>query len=62
MPSNRAEFWQAKFTANVKRDDTQHKKLRTLGWRVVTIWECETRKPDLLRGKLARAFRAKPER
>lgn len=58
-PSNRAEFWQAKFAANVQRDAAQKKQLRLLGWRVVTIWECETRKEVALRKKLARTFRQK---
>lgn len=55
-PSNRAEFWQGKFDANVKRDRDQRKKLRAIGWRVVTIWECETRKPESLERKLRRIF------
>lgn len=55
-PSNRAEFWQAKFEANIARDAAQCKQLRSLGWRVVTIWECETRNPELLSKKLTKAF------
>jgi DNA mismatch endonuclease (patch repair protein) len=55
-PSNRGEFWRGKFDANVKRDQVQRKKLRALGWRVVTIWECETRKPVSLERKLGKIF------
>ena len=53
-PSNRAEFWKAKFEANVKRDRDQRRRLRAQGWRVVTIWECETRRLPALQRKLSR--------
>ncbi len=59
-PSNRAEFWQAKFAANVARDAAQHQKLRALGWRVITVWECETRDPVSLARKLDRMFSPHP--
>jgi DNA mismatch endonuclease (patch repair protein) len=59
-PSNRAEFWQAKFDANVMRDRRQRKMLRALGWLVVTIWECETRKPKSLERKIIRIFSSRP--
>ena len=59
-PTARADFWQAKFAANVKRDREQRRKLRALGWRVVTVWECETRKPALLKRRLARWFDGVP--
>jgi DNA mismatch endonuclease (patch repair protein) len=55
-PSHRADFWQAKFDANVKRDEIQRRKLEDLGWRVLTVWECETRQPSVLRERLAKAF------
>ena len=44
-PSTRPEFWQAKFDANVSRDDNVRAQLLEAGWRVATIWECALRKP-----------------
>lgn len=41
MPKSRVEFWQGKFERNVKNDELQRKKLAEVGWRVITIWECE---------------------
>ena len=38
--SNRA-FWGAKLQANVERDAVTEANLRALGWRVLTLWECE---------------------
>ena len=46
IPKTRAQFWQAKFDANVERDARKEAELRKLGWDVLVIWECETR--DLL--------------
>jgi DNA mismatch endonuclease (patch repair protein) len=61
-PRNRAEFWKAKFEANVKRDKTKNAQLRTLNWRVVTVWECETRNRHALLERLKRLFRHPPKR
>ena len=41
LPKTRAEFWLAKLNGNVQRDVQNAKALKTLGWRVLTIWECE---------------------
>lgn len=41
-PKTRTEFWQEKFTKNVARDRKVIADLERLGWRVMTIWECET--------------------
>jgi DNA mismatch endonuclease, patch repair protein len=42
-------FWAEKFASNVRRDRRTEKQLRSLGWNVVVIWECETKKPGILR-------------
>jgi DNA mismatch endonuclease (patch repair protein) len=41
-PTTRAEFWQAKFSANMARDERVMAALKTLAWRVLVVWECET--------------------
>jgi len=46
MPSTRPEFWQAKFEANVARDNAVRATLLAEGWRVATVWECALRKPE----------------
>lgn len=40
-PASNAEFWREKFAANVARDKRTTLALRRLGWRVLTIWECQ---------------------
>jgi G:T-mismatch repair DNA endonuclease (very short patch repair protein) len=34
-------YWSPKLTRNKARDATHARKLRTLGWRVLVIWDCE---------------------
>jgi DNA mismatch endonuclease (patch repair protein) len=45
-PATRAEFWQAKFSANVARDFKCRDLLLDLGWRVAVVWECSLRRND----------------
>jgi DNA mismatch endonuclease (patch repair protein) len=59
-PSTRKEFWQHKFSRNLKRDIQNQSALKQLGWRVIVVWECETknnrRLEQLLRRKLREAL------
>lgn len=57
MPKSRVEFWQAKFDRNVERDDANRRELERLGWRVETIWECETLSKGELEGRLLSMFK-----
>lgn len=52
-PRTNVQFWRRKFAANRSRDRRVVKELRRLGWRVVVIWECDTRDPDALLRRLA---------
>ena len=40
-PKNNAEFWKEKISSNVERDLRNNARLVSLGWNVITIWECE---------------------
>lgn len=51
-PKSRVEFWEKKFGENVERDDRNGLALRKLGWRCMTVWECETKSEEKLRGRL----------
>lgn len=55
-PASNVEFWQAKLQGNVDRDMRTDTRLASLGWRVFTVWECETGNGDLLQ-QLATAIR-----
>ena len=56
MPRTRPEFWIPKLQRNRERDLDNARRLRAQGWRVLIVWECELRKPDQLRRRLAKAF------
>lgn len=43
-PKSNLDFWNAKFSENIKRDISTDENLKKLGWRVVVIWECEIKR------------------
>lgn len=53
-PSSNTSYWNKKLARNVERDKKHQILLRKLCWRVLTIWECETKKPNKLLNKLAK--------
>lgn len=53
-PKSNIGFWLDKFDQNVKRDARNRSALRRAGWRVVTVWECQTRAPVKLAERLPR--------
>lgn len=42
-PTTNATFWAEKRQATVNRDRRNETELEKLGWRTITIWECELR-------------------
>jgi DNA mismatch endonuclease (patch repair protein) len=55
MPKSRLEFWEPKLEANRERDVRNRNRLAGLGWRTLTIWECQLDDPIRLR-KMIRSF------
>jgi DNA mismatch endonuclease (patch repair protein) len=43
VPATRQELWSEKFDGNVRRDAENSELLEAMGWRLLVIWECETR-------------------
>lgn len=41
MPATRKGFWQDKFSANIKRDKQNITDLKSAGWCVMVVWECQ---------------------
>ena len=41
FPSTNREFWEKKIRTNKERDIEKQKKLASMGWHCITIWECE---------------------
>lgn len=40
IPKTREEFWRSKIETNAARDRRSIRRLRTLGWRVLVVWQC----------------------
>lgn len=53
-PTTNADFWNEKLDGNIQRDKRCLVELRSMGWDVLVIWQCETRKPEKLLAKLER--------
>ena len=51
-PATRAGFWAETRQGNVDRDERHKLALEALGWRVITVWECETRDMPTLEKRL----------
>lgn len=48
MPKSNRSYWNPKLLKNTERDKRSLKELRALKWKVLTIWECETKNPERL--------------
>jgi DNA mismatch endonuclease (patch repair protein) len=46
-PKTRVDFWKAKFAQNIERDRRVTEELQLMGFRVLVVWECMTRRADL---------------
>jgi DNA mismatch endonuclease (patch repair protein) len=51
-PKTNVEYWQNKRFRNVERDKLNLKAYNEAGYKVLTIWECETRDTETLENKL----------
>ena len=47
QPASNQEYWGPKLSRNVERDAEARSALEALGWRVLTVWECEIGALDL---------------
>ena len=56
-PKKNREFWQAKFAANIARDERDARRLREMGSPPITIWQCQTKDADELAAALLDAIR-----
>jgi DNA mismatch endonuclease (patch repair protein) len=56
-PKSRVDFWQKKFDQNVVNDKLHRDQLEQMGWKVITIWECELKdRPEEVMENVSRAL------
>lgn len=56
-PSTNREFWDIKIDGNIARDARNLAALEALGWRVLIVWQCETKNHEALEAALERFLR-----
>jgi len=54
VPATNANFWKVKRLSNAERDRRNLRALKRKGWRVLVVWECETKNSDRLAKRLER--------
>jgi DNA mismatch endonuclease (patch repair protein) len=52
LPKSRLDFWRPKLEENRKRDLRNMRKLRSMGWSVMVIWECELKDVKMLKSRI----------
>jgi DNA mismatch endonuclease (patch repair protein) len=54
LPTTNKVFWKQKILGNKKRDTRISRFLRKEGWHVITIWQCNLRRQELVMARLER--------
>jgi len=57
MPKTRITFWEKKFARNITRQIIVNKALRKSGWKIIEIWECQTKIQDFEKRIISRVKR-----
>jgi len=52
VPASNVAFWETKLSQNVERDRRVQGELRSRGWNVAVIWECQIKNPAQLQMQL----------
>lgn len=60
VPKANRDYWLAKVARNKARDARVSEALQAEGWAVETIWECELKNEDALRGRLDEVLARSP--
>jgi len=54
QPASNRDYWIPKLARNVERDRQARRKLRRLGWKSMTLWECEIRDQEATTRRISR--------
>jgi len=52
QPRSNKSFWETKLARNKVRDAEIRRKLHSLGWREMVIWECQLKNETILRNRI----------
>ena len=51
-PKSKLDFWEEKLNSNRERDEKNRIALELAGWKVLIVWQCETKNVERLRKTL----------
>ena len=54
LPCSNTEYWIPKLKRNVERDKHHYQQLTQLQWKVLVVWECETKDINKLTERITR--------
>lgn len=60
LPKSHRSYWKSKQARNALRDKRNARELRSKGWKLMVIWECEIRRSARLQARLSRFLRRQP--
>ena len=60
-PKTKRSFWEEKFKTNIERDIKVKKELKSDGWRVFVVWECELSYIESVSKELEKFLKNNPE-
>lgn len=52
LPKSRIDFWMAKISRNRERDQENVAAIEAIGWRVLTVWQCELKNLEGLKKRI----------
>ena len=62
LPKSRLDFWRPKLESNRIRDEKIKRALRSLGWKIMVVWECQLSHKEQLQNKIRRFLENKNAR
>jgi DNA mismatch endonuclease (patch repair protein) len=54
VPKSKKHFWLDKFEKNIRRDAKEMRILKKYGWRILVVWQCQTKDNEKLKNRLNR--------
>lgn len=54
IPQTNKEFWTRKIAGNIQRDRRAIRELHNLGWKVLVVWQCQTKNRASLENRIAK--------
>lgn len=51
-PTSNCAFWNKKLNCNVARDNRVTRELHKMKWNILTIWECQIKRKDLIKKRI----------